>query len=185
MVNRKQTLNIQGLSRLNQDKCYRDLEHKTIVKKGNYMTLNYRKPLCQDNTILENSLNQPIIIHKDGHGWTSLNGCNIDIDSQFRNANNLTNLRCINQLNERMYSSTPYMGRGLGNINIESELLPGNNTYINRPCNKLSGINIDRFVPQVPNIKNTIQNTKYIIPEDSDKNWVRGGQPSRQVIKNN
>ena len=28
------------------------------------------------------------------------------------------------------------------------------------------------------------QNTEHIIPEDSDKTWVRGGLPSRQIMRN-
>ena len=40
------------------------------------------------------------------------------------------------------------------------------------------------FIPQVPCIKNNIQNPKHIVLEDSMKSWVRGGQPSRQVVRN-
>jgi len=176
-------MNIQGLTRLSQDRCYIDLENQTIKKPGLYKTLNYRKPLCHDNTILETSLRHPIIIHKDGYGPTSLNGCNIDTDSQFRNSRNLTNLRSIHQLTPRLHSTIPYMGRGWRDIKTESSLLTGNSTFKNRPCNSLSGIRIDRFTPQIPHIENNIQNIKYIIPEESDKLWVRGGQPSRQFIK--
>ena len=184
MNNKQEHFNIQGLTRLNDDKCYKELEHITNVKQGKYMTSNYRNPLCKNNNILKTSVSQPIIIYKDGYGWTSLNGCNIDIDSKFRNSRNLTNLRFINQLEKKPISTIPYMGRGMGNINIETELQPGNTTYKTRPCNNLSGIYIDRFVPQVPNIRSTIQNPKYIITEDSDINWIRGGQPTRQIIKN-
>lgn len=176
-------MNIQGLTRLSQDKCYRELENKTIQKKGHYMTLNYRDSLCKNNYVLETSLKQPIMIHKDGYGWTSKNGCIIDVDSSLRNNHNLTNLRCVNQLNQRPYSTLPYMGRGLGNMEIETELKPGNNTYKTRPCNNLSGINIDRFIPQIPHIKHNIQNIKHIIPEEVDMDWVRGGINSRLIIK--
>lgn len=176
-------MNIQGLTRLSQDTCYRELEQITIQKMGQYKTRNHRKPLCQDPSILETSLRQPVIIHKDGYGWTSKKGCNIDCDSKLRNARNLTNVRNINQLTPRLHSTIPYMGRGWRDIQTESILLPGNSTYQSRPCNSLSGVYIDRFTPQIPHIKNNIQNTKYIIPEESDKKWIRGGQPSRQFIK--
>ena len=95
----------------------------------------------------------------------------------------MTNLRSIHQLTPRLHSTSPYMGRGWRDIKTESSLLTGNSTFKNRPCNSLSGIRIDRFTPQIPHIENNIQNIKYIIPEESDKLWVRGGQPSRQFIK--
>ena len=33
-------------------------------------------------------------------------------------------------------------------------------------------------------IKESIQNAIHIIPEENDCSWVRGGQPSRQIIRN-
>ena len=176
--------NIQQLSKLNEDNCYKKVRTKTSQKSGIYHTSNFHDYICEAPTVLETSLQQPNIIHKDGYGWTSMNGCNIDNDSKLRNAKNLTNKRCINQLLERPFKTIPYMGRGMGNICIESKLLPSEDTFQNKSCNNLSGIYIDRFIPQIPCIRNTIQNPKNIIPEDNDKTWVRGGQPSRQVIRN-
>lgn len=176
--------NIQQLSRLNEDKCFKNLNNKTSEKSGHYYTRNFHDCMCEAPTILETSLQQPKIIHRDGYGWTSINGCNIDNDSKLRNAKNLTNKRCINQLLERPYKTTPYMGRGSGNVCIESKLLPGDDTFQNRPCNNLAGIYIDRFIPQISCIQESIQNPKNLIPEDNDRNWIRGGQPSRQVIRN-
>lgn len=179
-----QKFNIQGLTRLNEDNCSKNLRNKTVSKSGKYNTRNFRSCNCEAPNVKEVSLQHPSMFYRDGYGWSSHNGCNIDNDSKLRNAKNLTNERCINQLMERPFSTVPYMGRGEGNINIESKLLPGESTFQNKQCNNLSGIYIDRFVPQLPCIKREIQNPKNIIPEDSDSFWVRGGQPSRQIIRN-
>lgn len=176
--------NIQGLTRLNEDNCYKNLRNKTISRSGKYNTRNFRSCECLAPNVKELSLQHPSVFYRDGYGWSSNNGCNIDTDSKLRNAKNLTNERCINQLMSRPYLTTPYMGRGEGNVNVENNLLPGESTFQNKPCNNLAGIYIDRFVPQIPCIKQEIQNTKNIIPEDSDSHWVRGGQPSRQIIRN-
>ena len=180
----KVNMNIQGLTRLDQDSCYKSLQAKTIQQSGKYDTRNFHDCVCESPYVLETSLQQPILLHRDGYGWTSMNGCNIDNDSKLRNAKNLTNTRCINQLFERPYTTVPYMGRGGGDICTETKLLPGEDTFQNRPCNNLAGVYIDRFVPQIPCLRQNIQNTNHIIPEDSDKYWIRGGQPSRQVIRN-
>ena len=33
-------------------------------------------------------------------------------------------------------------------------------------------------------LNNEVQNTRHIIPEDSMDFWVRGGLPSRQIVRN-
>ena len=70
------------------------------------------------------------------------------------------------------------------NISKETNLIQSKNTSIRRPCNTLSGITIDRFIPQIPQLKKNIQNPMHLIQEVNNTNWVRGGQPSRQYIKN-
>ena len=176
--------NIQGLTRLNEDACYKRVNSKTIQKSGKYMVSNFHNCDCEAPVTKNLSLQHPAVQYRDGHGWTSINGCNVDNDSKLRNANNLTNKRCIQQLQERPYKTIPYMGRGRGNICQETKLQPGEDTFQNRPCNNLAGVYIDRFIPQIPCIRNTIQNAKHLIPEDNDRTWLRGGQPSRQVIRN-
>ena len=178
-----QKLQFQELTRLNEDSCSVDLLHNTSLKPGYYNTKNFRNINCKKNKqiALNVSLAHPEIIHNDGYG---ISLCDIDTDSRLRNAHNLTNLKNINQLYERPYLTTPYMGRGIGDICKETKMNPGESTMQKRPCNNLAGIHIDRFDTQVPCIKRNIQNSVNIIPEDTDNNWVRGGQDSRQLIRN-
>ena len=176
--------NIQQLTRLREDSCYKKVRNDTSMAPGNYKTDNYNDCNCEAIYTRELSLQQPSTFYRDGYGWTSTNGCNIDKDSKLRNARNLTNKREINQLFTRPYATVPYMGRGEGDVCTESKLRSAEDTSINRPCNNLAGIYIDRYIPQLPCIRQEIQNPRNIIPEDTDKTWVRGGQPSRQIIRN-
>ena len=130
------------------------------------------------------AFDQPAVFYRDGYGWTTQNGTNVDTDSELRNARNLTNPRLIVRSQTRPYLTVPYMGRGQGDVCVESKLLSGESDNNRRPCNVLSGVYIDRFDPQVPCIKDNIQNPLNIIPEDSQKDWIRGGQPSRALIRN-
>ena len=176
--------NIQQLTRLKQDNCYLNKNENTIIKPGEYYTKNFKDCECNAKITKNLSLEQPLTYYRDGFGWTSQNGCNIDKDSILRNSRNLTNYRDINQLQARPFLTVPYMGRGIGNVCDESILRNSEDTFQNRPCNNLAGVHIDRNVPQLPCIKTTIQNPIHIIPEDSDCTWLRGGQPSRQIIRN-
>lgn len=180
---KKINFNIQGLTRLSDDNCYIDYKSNTIQKPFLHIINNFHDCRCLAPNVKQLSLEQPNIIYKDGYGWTSIKGCNIDNDSRLRNARNLTNIKCKNQLFQRPYNTIPYMGRGEGDICVENKLLPGEDTFQNRPCNNLAGINIDRFIPQIPCIKENIQNPINIIPEENNLSWIRGGQPSRQVIR--
>ena len=181
---KKKDFKIQGLTRLNEDACYKKVNYKTIQQPANYQVSNYHECGCAAPNAKDISLQNPVVQYRDGLGWTSMNGCNIDNDSKLRNARNLTNRRCINQLHERPYKTVPYMGRGRGNICAETKLQPGEDTFQNKPCNNLAGVYIDRFTPQIPCIRDNVQNAIHLIPEDNDKTWLRGGQPSRQVIRN-
>ena len=177
--------NIQGLTRLNEDSCFKKLNNKTIQMGGKYRTRNYNQTNdCELPNVKKISMNQPHILYKEGYGWISKNGCNIDKDSKFRNSRNLTNLNAIHQLNVRPHKTTPYLINCNKNIKRESKLLFSKSTNMRRANNTLSGITINRFIPQIPKIKKNIQNPKNIVQEMNNKDWIRGGQPSRQYIKN-
>ena len=175
---------IQGLTRLREDACFLKRNKSDIGYGGKYMTRNNHDCNCEAPYTKEMSLQQPSTFYRDGIGWTSNDGCNIDNDSELRNARNLTNLKEVHQLFERPHLTTPFKGRGRGNATIESDIRGGETTMQHRSCNSLSGVFIDRYVPQLPCIRNNIQNPNNIIPENSDPSWLRGGQPSRQIIRN-
>jgi hypothetical protein len=129
-------------------------------------------------------MSEPTITYRDGYGWSSTDGCNIDDDSRVRNAQNLTNMRYIQQLNTRPYNTVPYMGRGTTNPVLENKIRTGEDTGQRKQCNTLSGIYIDRFVPLVPCLAKNIQNPVHLVTEIARPDWVWGGLPSRDLIRN-
>ena len=176
--------NIQQLTRLKEDKCYLENEKKNSAKIGLYQTTNYKDCECLAPNVSKTSLEYPSHYYRDGYGWTSNKGCNIDNDSKLRNNDNLTNKNNINQLFQRPYLTVPYMGRGIGDVCLETRLKYNEDTSQSKSCNTLSGIYINRYTPQIPCIKENIQKVSNLIPEENDDNWIRGGQPSRQIIRN-
>jgi hypothetical protein len=176
---------IYNLSRLRDDVCYIDTRYRQSERPGLYNITNFYDCVCEAPNTKSVSLEQPAVLYRDGYGWTSNKGCNVDIDSELRNSRNLTNPRLIQQLYERPYLTVPYMGRGIGDTCQESYLRDGETTVQKKACNNLSGIHIEQqYYPLIPCVNDNIQNPVHIIPEDSDKAWVRGGQPSREVIRN-
>lgn len=177
------SFNVNGLTKLTEDREYIELQAATNAHFASYKTTNFRDAhKCGAPNTRELSLNNPTIIARDGYGWTSIRGCNIDHDSELRNARNLTNTRCINHLYERPHKTTPFLARGNGDISIESTLKNGQLTNFGRVSNTTRKC-INRFVPQIPPVRSNIQNPKNIIPEDNNKQWRRGGIPSRQTFR--
>ena len=178
----KGTFNINNQTRLEQDRCFLDTKTKQSMGTGMYQTYNYYDCECGIANVKEVSLQQPTVNHNDGYGWSQ---CAIDKDSDIRNAKNQTNPKLIQQLSQKPYLTTPYMGRGIGDVCLETTMLPGESTFQKKSCNSLSGVYISNvFTPQIPFIEENVQNPIHIIPEDNDTKWLRGGQPSRQVIRN-
>ena len=177
-------LNINRKTRLVDESCYKTFRDLQNVSTSDYMITNYKDYKCAATNIRDIAMNEPTITYRDGYGWSSINGCNIDDDSKIRNADNLTNMRYIQQLNTRPYTSVPYMGRGVANPVLENKIITGEDTSQKKQCNTLSGIYIDRFVPLVPCLKDTIQNPVHLVTEVARSDWVWGGLPSRDLIRN-
>jgi len=129
---------------------------------------------------------QPGINFKGGCGWSGEKGCLVDIDSQLRaNKDRLTNKRQIFQLTERLSLTTPNLHKGFFDVDVESVIRPGDFTTDQRSCGPLSGVTIGNyFTPMIPKLKEEIQDPTHIIPEDSRGDWVRGGLPTREMIRN-
>ena len=76
------------------------------------------------------------------------------------------------------------MGRGKTDAILESVLQSGEDTSQKKQCNTLSGIYIDRFVPMVPCLAENVQNPAHLVEEVVSKDWIRGGIPSRDIVRN-
>jgi len=172
---------LQQKTKLNEDKCYENENNKQSVFPGRYMTSNYNICECGINKVVEFATENPYMVFRDGYGVSE---CNVDDSSKLRIGNTRKNPKCKNQIFHRPYLTVPYMGRGSGNSEIETKMLPGESTTQRKQCNTLAGVSIDNyFMPLVKNLQDNIQNPNNLIQENADKKWLRGGVPSRQLVK--
>ena len=58
-------------------------------------------------------------------------GCNVDINSKLKIGSEQTHPKCKLSLEERPYLTVPYLGRGLGDPELELQLKQGEN-FINK-----------------------------------------------------
>ena len=177
-------LKVNTLNSLNNDSCERVFRDKQSESPGIYNLSSYKNCNCGVPEVIETAVENPEIQFKDGYG---ISECFIDDDSNLRIGKTKKNPKCPNQLFTRPYRTVPYMGRGSGNSFLESQLRPGEATSEKKQCNTLSGINIKNidpnYMPMIDHLRNNIQNSEHIIHHDALEGWIRGGAPSRQIVR--
>ena len=65
--------------------------------------------------------------------------------------------------------------------------MPGEKTDLKRPCNVLTEKSLltHYYTPMIKKLRENVQNTDHIIPEHlNERTWVRGGLPTRQIMRN-
>jgi len=172
-----------AMNKLKYDQLNADLSTAQSMKVGAHELANFIPNDCGQLKAREIQTSQPGINFNAGHEGGK-NGCLIDQNSNLK-FEELTDKNYINQLFERLTLTTPYI-RGLYDVDVESALNPGEKTDIKRPCNTLAGKSLltHYYTPMIKKLREEVQNTDHIIPEDSKKTWVRGGLPTRQIMRN-
>jgi|TARA_B100000315_G_scaffold256195_1_gene301525 hypothetical protein len=174
-------LNVHIKTRSFDDPCFVDVRTRQSVGPGRYSVANNFHCECKIPDVVRVATNVPQMTFRDGYGVA---GCVIDDDSNLRVGKTRKYPKCPNQLFARPYATVPYMGRGPGNPDVELEILTGESTTQKRQCNVLSGVTIPNFfTPLIPHIKENIQKPENIIPEAALDGWIRGGAPSRLVVR--
>ena len=172
---------LQGLSGLKEDQCFLRERMKQSVGTGNYMLSNFHACDCNVNDVINTATQNPAITFRDGYG---ISECNVNNDSALRVGRTKKFPKCPDQLFERPIGSIPFMGRGSGNSEIEYQIIQGDQTRDKRECNVLSGVTIENyFDPLIESVESTIQNPENLIEEAADSKWIRGGTPTRQIVK--
>jgi hypothetical protein len=174
----------QGI--LREDAIKLSVEMMQSQGPGYYHMDNQYGCECGLKEAREIQTSQPGINFKGGCGWSGEKGCLVDTDSSLRvNKERLTNKRQITQLTERLSLTTPNLNKGFYDVDVESVIRGGDFTTDQRPCGPLSGVTIGNyFTPMIPQLKKEVQDTLHIIPEDSKSDWVRGGLPTREMVRN-
>jgi hypothetical protein len=174
---------LQIKSSLNSDAATIDYQTRASLGPGNYNIDNMYGCDCSLEKAREVQLSQPSVNFNGGKGWMGENGCLIDTDSDLRFEVS-TNKKYINQLDAGM--NVGFFGRGPHDVDTESKIRDSLIVSEDRPCNVLSGVSTYdlNVTPMIDKLRNEIQNTQNIIPEDNLDTWIRGGLPSRQIARN-
>lgn len=176
-------VNLHGLTKLNDDNCLLTERNDQSVNASDYMLSNFRS--CDKNfsDVLTRSTDNQGIIIKDGY---DVAGKGINESNKLRVGEYKSRPKPVQQLFERPYLTIPFMGRGSGDTPVETELITGDATFKNRFLslaeNQDKSLDL-QYTPLVKNLKDNIQNPNNLVEEKVNPEWVRGGMPSRQIVK--
>jgi len=185
-VGKKNTFQTFVKGNIHDDKLTIDLDSLQSQGPGLYHLDNQFGCECGLKEAREIQVSQPGIHLSGGFGWIAEKGCLVDNDTTLRqDKSKLTNSNDINQIVERLFTTTPNLNRGYHDVDVESVLINSDSTSDQKPCDSLAGVSIGNyFTPMIPKLSKEVQDTKHIVPEDSLAEWVRGGLPTRQIVRN-
>lgn len=168
-----------NLTNIEDDSCNlteRDIENKNY---SDYTVTNYHT--CGMQAPIQFALNEPGIFYKGGEaGFSDAGGCNIDNDSRLRNGSIQTNSKCRISLNERLFTTVPYLGRGVHKPVLESQLMQGEITNNRKECGSITEQTFtQQYTPLVPSLQMTIANPSNLVQEVAHKDFIRGGIDTR------
>tara|TARA_X000000368_G_scaffold346892_1_gene286342 strand:+ start:599 stop:1162 length:564 start_codon:yes stop_codon:yes gene_type:complete len=170
-----------GLTGINDDLCgisEKDIQNQNF---GSYQTQNYFTNNCGMRKPINFATSQPNVFYKGGHG--GLGGCTIDSDSNLKIGTIQTNPKCRVNLQQRPFTTVPYLGRGPSRPVEESRLLQGQFLGDKKHCKTLTEKSIRVNQDLVPSLKMNIQNPANLCEGIAADGWIRGGLPSRELSR--
>jgi len=130
---------------------------------------------------IEIATSQPNINYKGGYS-----GCEIDKSSELLFPN-ITKEKEKLSLEQRQFLTVPYLGKGKINPTTETELQRGQMFLDKKSDNATSEIShiSYRHTPMIPSLEEEISNPANYIESVAANGWIRGGLPSRDLLRDN
>jgi hypothetical protein len=178
--------NFNAMSRIGLDHCSLDETDIQNVKSNSYLLTNHYVNDCTMQKPINFALNQPNVFYS-GSKQVGLGGCNIDENSELTIGSKVTKDKGKIYLQERPYLTVPFLAKGRGNSDLEIQLLTGENQMNRKTANPSSETSYmeHKNYPLIPSIEESIANPENLIESAADENWIRGGLPSRDLIRDN
>lgn len=175
-----------SLTRLGDDVCYNTERTKQNSEYGSYNVTNYFANKCGLQKSIEFATQQPNVFVNGGFGNSGAGGCNIDSDSNLKIGSVQTNPKAKISLFTRPFASVPYLGRGPSRPIEESRIQQGDFVTNKKSCTTVTETEFEnQYVPMIPSLKATINNPANLVEGVAAEGWIRGGLPSRELIRDN
>ena len=169
-----------NLTGTGNDACYLNESELQNKEYSAYMTSKFSGPI---NNAANLALSNNLLWYEGNNSVGSLGSSINESNSLLLGRQKDTHPETKLSLRERTFKSIPYLGRGKGNIDVESTLMHGEDHCENKkslfPVSEQSYLEHSNY-PLIKEIEETITNPKYLV-EGSHNDWIRGGLPSREL----
>jgi len=173
-----------AISRIEDDPCHITQRNLQNVQYGTYLTTNYFAKDCGMKQPIAFATSQPNVFYSGGNG-VGAGGCNVDQDTLLRYGSIQTNPKSRVNNFHRPFATVPFLGRGPSRPVMESQLQQGDSVQNKKSCDtttEMSHIQY-RHTPMISNLRDNIQNPNNLVEGAASEGWVRGGLPSRELIR--
>ena len=162
-----------------EDNSQRNLDN---AKYGNYVLENFFNTNVS-NSHIDFATNQPSMNFRGNGGGSGIPGNAIDSDSQLILKTEQERALDKLQLNQRLFITIPYLGRGSCNPVLESQLQQGANITDKKSVTTIMDKPYIDYLnyPLLEEKKQQMNNPSFTIEDSAYNGWVRGGIPSRKT----
>jgi len=169
-------------SRIGNDVCDLTNRNKVNIASANYMLENYASanPITEAFKIAFKNPN--IILNGSPNGGFSSDHVDENNVLTFGQG---TNLREKELIQQRIFSTIPFLGKGEVNVPLENTLRGGIYNYYSKSTDSMSEVtNFDlTYIPLIPALKTELTNPANFIENSANDGWIRGGVPSRLLAR--
>jgi len=169
-------------SRIGNDVCDLTNRNKVNIASANYMLENYTSanPIAEAFKIAFKNPN--IILNGSPNGGFSSDHVDENNVLTFGQG---TNLREKELIQQRIFSTIPFLGKGEVNVPLENTLRGGIYNYYSKSTDSMSEVtNFDlTYIPLIPALKTELTNPANFIENSANDGWIRGGVPSRLLAR--
>lgn len=164
------------------DKTQQTLYNTRIA---NYSLSNYFSSPISDNHILFATM-QPSVTYNSVNGGSGVGGGVVDYESLLLNESEQGRPIEKLQLTQRMFATVPYLGKGAGNTDIESQLQQGEIIDHKKSTSTIMEKSFMPYSMHVTdyNMNERVANPEYTVEEAAMKGWIRGGANARTMSYN-
>jgi hypothetical protein len=169
-------------SRIGNDVCDLTNRNKVNIASANYMLENYASanPITEAFKIAFKNPN--IILNGSPNGGFSSDHVDENNVLTFGQG---TNLREKELIQQRIFNTIPFLGKGEVNVPLENTLRGGIYNYYSKSTDSMSEVtNFDlTYIPLIPALKTELTNPANFIENSANDGWIRGGVPSRLLAR--
>jgi hypothetical protein len=170
------------LTRIGEDSCDKSQRNVQNSSASTYM-LNQFRPDCPMTNAMDFALSQPNVNYTGSHQM-GIGGCNVDESSELI-LSALSRPRCKLSLLQRPFATVPFLGRGNSNPVLESQIQQGDLANNRKSITNLTEVSHIKYsnTPMIPSLQASVTNPSNLIEGVAAEGWIRGGLPSRDLVK--